>query len=139
MANTKSSKKDIRRTAKKTLRNRETRSALKTHIKKSRVATTAGEAPTIQSALVNAVSALDKAAQRGIIHKNQAARRKSRIAKAAAAALKNAGVAPVAATSETSAKAAKAPAAKKATAATAKPAAEKKPAAKKPAVKKETK
>ena len=133
MANTKSSKKDIRRTAKKTVRNRETRSALKTHIKKARVATVAGEATTIASALVNAVSALDKASQRGIIHKNQAARRKSRIAKAAAAALKNGGAAPAPAAE---AKSAKAPAAKKAAAPAAKPAAEKKPAAKKPAAKK---
>lgn len=132
MANTKSSKKDIRRTAKKTIRNRETRSALKTHIKKARVATTAGEAPSIQTALVNAVSALDKASQRGIIHKNQAARRKSRIAKAAAAALKNAGVSPTA-PAAAEAKPKKAPVAKKvAPAATA----EKKPAAKKPAAKK---
>jgi small subunit ribosomal protein S20 len=42
----------------------------------------------VQTALTAAVKALDKAAQRGIIHKNQAARRKSRIAKAANKALK---------------------------------------------------
>jgi small subunit ribosomal protein S20 len=41
--------------------------------------------------LVTAVKALDKAAQNGQIHPNQAARRKSRIAKKAAAALKAAG------------------------------------------------
>jgi small subunit ribosomal protein S20 len=83
MANTKSSKKDMRRSAKKRIRNVSVKSALKTFVKKVRVAAATGEAEATQSALVNAVSALDKAAQRGVIHKNQAARRKSRIAKAA--------------------------------------------------------
>jgi small subunit ribosomal protein S20 len=83
MANTKSSKKDLRRIVKRRARNLGTRSALKTFVKKVRVAAATGEVAATQSALVSAVSALDKAAQRGIIHKNQAARRKSRIAKAA--------------------------------------------------------
>jgi len=83
MANTKSSKKDLRRIVKRRARNLGTRSGLKTFVKKVRVAAATGEAAATQSALVSAVSALDKAAQRGIIHKNQAARRKSRIAKAA--------------------------------------------------------
>ena len=85
MANTKSSKKDLRRTVKRRARNLATRSALKTFVKKARKAV---GTETAQTALVSAVSALDKAAQRGIIHKNQAARRKSRIAKAAAKAAK---------------------------------------------------
>lgn len=83
MANTKSSKKDLRRSAKRRLRNTATKSALKTYIKKVRVAASTGNAVAADTALVSAVSALDKAAQRGVIHKNQAARRKSRIAKAA--------------------------------------------------------
>ena len=83
MANTKSSKKDMRRSAKKRIINISVKSALKTYVKKVRVAAATGEAEATKSALVNAVSALDKAAQRGVIHKNQAARRKSRIAKAA--------------------------------------------------------
>jgi small subunit ribosomal protein S20 len=83
MANTKSSKKDLRRSAKRRVRNQAAKSALKTYVKKVRVAATGGDANTAQTALTQAVSALDKAAQRGIIHKNQAARRKSRIAKAA--------------------------------------------------------
>lgn len=82
MANTKSSKKDLRRSAKKRLVNTSVKSALKTHVKKVRVAAKGGE--ETKEALVAAVSALDKAVQRGIIHKNQAARRKSRIAKLAA-------------------------------------------------------
>lgn len=83
MANTKSSKKDLRRSTKKRERNTATKSALKTYIKKVRVAAAAGNEDTAKTALVQAVSALDKAARHGVIHKNQAARRKSRIAKAA--------------------------------------------------------
>ena len=73
----------MRRSAKKRIINISVKSALKTYVKKVRVAAATGEAEATKSALVNAVSALDKAAQRGVIHKNQAARRKSRIAKAA--------------------------------------------------------
>jgi small subunit ribosomal protein S20 len=83
MANKKSSKKDLRRTAKKTVRNKATRTALKTFVKKVRTAATGGDVGEVTSALTTAQKMLDKAAQRGIIHKNQAARRKSRIAKAA--------------------------------------------------------
>ena len=86
MANIQSSKKDLRRSARKQAINTSVKSALKTHIKKVRKAATAG-APTA-APLVTAISAIDKAAQRGIIHKNQAARRKSRIAKAANKAAK---------------------------------------------------
>jgi len=93
MANTKSSKKDLRRTAKRRARNTSTKSALKTFVKKVKTAAASGEVVVAQTALVTAVSALDKAAQRGIIHKNQAARRKSRIAKAANKAAKAAAAA----------------------------------------------
>lgn len=80
MANKRSSKKDLRRTAKRTVQNKAARTALKTYVKKVRIAADPAQA---QSALVVAQKMLDKAVQRGIIHKNQAARRKSRIAKAA--------------------------------------------------------
>jgi small subunit ribosomal protein S20 len=83
MANTKSSKKDLRRIAKKRVRNQGTRTSLKTHVKKVRTAAASGDATGAKEALVAASSAIDKAAQRGIIHKNGAARRKSRAAKAA--------------------------------------------------------
>lgn len=83
MANIKSSKKDLRRNAKNRARNTSVKSALKTYVKKVRVAAQSGDADTTKTALVNVASALDKAVQRGIIHKNQAARRKSRAAKAA--------------------------------------------------------
>jgi small subunit ribosomal protein S20 len=89
MANLKASKKDIRRSRRRNEVNTSTKSALKTHIKKVRVAANNAEKDpqVIASALKNAVQALDKAAKRGVIHKNQAARRKSRIAKAANKAL----------------------------------------------------
>ncbi len=118
MANTKASKKDIRRIAKRTVQNNTVRVSLKTYVKKSRKATASGDAEATQTTLVTAQKALDKAAQNGVIHPNQAARRKSRIAKQAAAALKAAGVTPtVKAKAEKKAaapKAADAPAAKKA-------------------------
>src|SRR5437763_170420 len=83
MANKRSSKKDIRRSAKRRVRNQEVRTGLKTHVKKVRQAAAIGDGDKAASTLLNAISALDKAAQRGIIHKKQAARRKSRIAKVA--------------------------------------------------------
>lgn len=130
MANLKSSKKDIRRIAKRRERNQSTRTALKTYVKKVRKAVDGGDSAAAADALVAAVKNIDKAAQKGVIHKNQAARRKSRIAKAAAAA--GVTAAPAAA------KPAKA-AAKPKAAAASKPAAAKKPAAKKPAAKKPAK
>lgn len=79
MANLKSSKKDLRRIAKRRARNLGTKSALKTYVKKARAAAGSdAENPTLRVA----VKALDKAAKRGIIHPNQAARRKSRLMKA---------------------------------------------------------
>ncbi|MBX3119191.1 MAG: 30S ribosomal protein S20 [Fimbriimonadaceae bacterium] len=80
MANIKSSKKDIKRSQKKAAQNQSVRTALKTYIKKVK---TAADATTASDALKKAVSAIDKAAEHGTIHKNQAARRKSRVAKAA--------------------------------------------------------
>lgn len=80
MANIKSSKKDIKRTAKRTLRNRSVRSAVKTHVVKFRRAATDG-AENAPDLAVAAVSALDRAASKGILHQNNAARRKSRLQK----------------------------------------------------------
>lgn len=88
MANTKSSKKDLRRTAKRTLQNTAVKSALKTFVKKTRKAIATGNVETSQAALITATKALDKAVQNGVIHKNAAARRKSRIAKATAKLVK---------------------------------------------------
>jgi small subunit ribosomal protein S20 len=83
MANKKSSKKDLRRTAKRTVRNKTTKTALKTYVKKAKLAAAGEDQQSATAALSLAQKMLDKAAQRGIIHKNQAARRMSRVAKAA--------------------------------------------------------
>lgn len=83
MANKKASKKDLRQSAKRRVRTLAAKSALKTFVKKVRTQAGGENAEATQTVLKQAVSALDKAAQRGIIHKNQAARRKSRIAKLA--------------------------------------------------------
>lgn len=76
MANIKSMKKDLRQNAKKRVVNLAMKSSLKTYIKKAK---NDGSAETV----TKAVKALDKAVQRGVIHKNQAARRKSRMMLAA--------------------------------------------------------
>ncbi|MDQ2987007.1 MAG: 30S ribosomal protein S20 [Armatimonadota bacterium] len=85
MPNIKSMKKDLKRNAKKHDRNTETKTALKTFIKKARLAIGTDAS---SEAVSMAAKKLDKAAERGIIHKNQAARRKSRVMKAAAKAAK---------------------------------------------------
>ena len=82
MANIKSMKKDIKRNAKRRATNLAVRSGLKTFIKKVRQSAGKDEA-TVKGAVATAVSALDKASQNGVIHPNQAARRKSRLMKAA--------------------------------------------------------
>lgn len=89
MANLKSSKKDIKRISRRTEQNKSVRTALKTYVKRVRQAIEAGDADKIKEAVTKVSKHLDKAASNGVIHKNQAARRKSRIATAAAAALKN--------------------------------------------------
>lgn len=97
MANTKSSKKDLRRVVKRRARNIMVKSALKTYVRKARTAI-AAPAPATEGpeALRAAIKALDKAAQNGIIHKNQAARRKSRLARQLHAATVTAANAPAA-------------------------------------------
>lgn len=77
MANIKSAKKRIKVTAVKTAQNRMIKSALKTAIKKFEAATAKEEATVLFN---QAVKALDMAAQKGVVHKNMAARKKSRLA-----------------------------------------------------------
>ncbi len=83
MPNIKSVKKDVIKSRKNHERNISAKSAMKTFIKKARIAvdTPAVEAAETTEALRLAIKAIDKTAQRGIIHKNQAARRKSRLMK----------------------------------------------------------
>lgn len=79
MANTKSAQKRIRANERKHLRNQMYRSRVKTLIRKAEQLIFAGDAS--EEAVREAVSTLDKAAVKGIIHKNNAARRKSRLMK----------------------------------------------------------
>jgi small subunit ribosomal protein S20 len=78
LANIKSSKKDIVRSRQNRLRNSSWKSRIKTEIRKSRTAITTQEAGAAD--LVKTASRLlDKAVTKGVIHKGQAARRKSRL------------------------------------------------------------
>lgn len=61
------------------MRNKPVRTALKTYVRTAQVHITAGQTEDSAEAVVHAISALDKAAGKGIIHRNQAARRKSRL------------------------------------------------------------
>lgn len=81
MANIASSKKDARRSAVRATRNRAVKSAVKTKVNRFRKALgERGEAgEQAEQLLVNAVSALDRAAAKGVLHPNNAARRKSRL------------------------------------------------------------
>jgi len=85
VANIKSQKKRIGTNAKATARNKATKSALRTHIRKFREAAAAGDVEKAQEYAKIANRALDKAASKGVIHKNQAANRKSAISSRAAA------------------------------------------------------
>ncbi len=81
MANTKSALKQARQNEKRRLRNRVYRSAARTYVKRVRRLVGEGKLEEARVAIVAAVKALDKAAQKGVIHKNNAARRKSRLFK----------------------------------------------------------
>ena len=66
-------------------RNKAVKSKLKTAVRKFREATDAGDADQAKTLAADAGRALDKAASKGVIHKNQAANRKSAMAKKASA------------------------------------------------------
>ena len=80
MANIKSAKKRILVTNTKTAQNRMVKSALKTTIKKFENAVNTKNAEEAKALFVNVTKALDMAAQKGVVHKNMAARKKSRLA-----------------------------------------------------------
>ncbi len=77
MANIKSQKKRIITNEKSRQTNRATKSELKTAVRRVREAVAAGNATEAYAAALNACRLLDKAASKGVIHKNQAANRKS--------------------------------------------------------------
>ena len=81
MANIKSQIKRNKTNEKARQRNVAVKSALKTAVRRFREATATGDAGAATTALQTASKALDKAASKGVIHKNQAANRKSGMAK----------------------------------------------------------
>jgi small subunit ribosomal protein S20 len=81
VANIKSQIKRIRQNEKAHQRNKAVKSALKTHVRKFREAADAGNIEEATEALRVAARQLDKAVSKGVIHKNQAANRKSAITK----------------------------------------------------------
>jgi small subunit ribosomal protein S20 len=85
VANIKSQIKRIKTNERARQRNVAVKSALKTSVRRFRSAADAGDREAAVTALRTASKALDKAASKGIIHKNQAANRKSALAKRAAA------------------------------------------------------
>ena len=85
MANIKSQIKRNRQNDAARERNKSVRSALKTSVRRFNEALESGDAESAKKAAGEATKKLDKAASKGVIHKNQAANRKSSIAKKAAA------------------------------------------------------
>lgn len=80
MPNIKSAKKRVKVTEKKTLINLSHKTALKTAIKKFEAAVAAGDKENAQILFNDAVKKLDRGVSQGILHKNNAARKKSQLA-----------------------------------------------------------
>jgi small subunit ribosomal protein S20 len=80
VANIKSQQKRVRTNAKATERNRSVKAELRTAVRSTREAVQAGDKGAAEAALKTAGVRLDKAASKGVIHKNQAADRKSKLA-----------------------------------------------------------
>lgn len=81
MPNIKSVEKRVRTAEKRRLSNRAANSRVKTSVTKAEKLIFSGELEAAREAVVAAISSLDKAAEKGIIHSNNAARRKSRLTK----------------------------------------------------------
>ena len=81
MANIKSAIKRNRQNEKRRVQNRIYRGAARTYVRKARLSIETGDVESARQATLEAISALDKAAEKGTIHKNNAARRKSRLMK----------------------------------------------------------
>lgn len=79
MANSKSSKKRIRVAERRAERNKPLRTEARTYVKKAEVAIAAGDVAAAEAATREAISVLDRVAVKDVIHKNNAARRKSRL------------------------------------------------------------
>lgn len=72
-------KKHLRQTKKRTLRNRMRKLAVKRSVRQVLDAARAGDTEAVQTAMAAAQKAIDKAVQRGVLHRHTAARRKSRL------------------------------------------------------------
>ena len=81
MAHSKSAQKQVRIDERKRLRNKSIRSLCKTNVTKAEKLIFSGELESGSQAVTSSVSALDKAAEKRVIHPNNAARRKSRLMK----------------------------------------------------------
>ena len=81
MANIKSQIKRNKQNQKRRMRNRVYRGTARTYVRKAEAAIRVGDAQASQEEVLKAIRALDKAASKGVIHKNNAARRKSRLVK----------------------------------------------------------
>ena len=81
MPGSQSAQKQVRVAERKRLRNKSVRSLCKTNITKAQNLIFSGELEPAREAVVAAISSLDKAAEKGVIHPNNAARRKSRLMK----------------------------------------------------------
>jgi small subunit ribosomal protein S20 len=81
MANTVSAKKAVRKIARKTAINRDRKSAMRTQIRRVDEAVAAGDQAAAEAALKEAQPLIMRAANRGIVHKNAASRKVSRLAK----------------------------------------------------------
>lgn len=81
MPHTKSAQKQVRVSEKRQLRNKSARSLCKTNITKAEKLIFSGELESARQVVEAAISSLDKAVEKGIIHPNNAARRKSRLMK----------------------------------------------------------
>jgi small subunit ribosomal protein S20 len=79
LANIKSAIKRNKQNEKRRLRNRHFKGRARSFIKKARMAIEAEDVSEARQATLEAISALDKAAEKGVLHKNNAARRKSRL------------------------------------------------------------
>jgi small subunit ribosomal protein S20 len=82
LANIKSAKKRILVNRTKAERNKSIKSAVKTSIKKVEAAVAAKDKAAADAALLDAISSIDKAATKGVYHKNNASRKVSRLSKA---------------------------------------------------------
>ena len=81
MPNTKSAAKQVRVQERRRLRNKSVKSATRTYVKKAQAAIVDGEGNATSDVIRQAISALDRAVKKGVIHANNAARRKSRLMK----------------------------------------------------------